>query len=56
MARMVDCCYALEDYSALEEVLDVLQPDDPLLKSMGVMFASVGMGKQARTTFTPNGQ
>ena len=38
MEKMVECSYALEDYAALEGVLDVLQPDDPLLARMGTMF------------------
>ena len=38
MEKLVECSYALEDYAALEGVLDVLQPDDPLLARMGTMF------------------
>ena len=37
----------MEDYSSLENLIDVLQPNDPLLVILGQMFASVGMGKQA---------
>ena len=38
MEKLVECSYALEDYAALEGVLDVLQPDDPLLGRIGTMF------------------
>ena len=38
MEKLVECSYALEDYAALEGVLDILQPDDPLLSKMGTMF------------------
>ena len=45
--KLVQCYYKLEDYSSLENLIDVLQPNDPLLVILGQMFASVGMGKQA---------
>ena len=41
------CYYALEDYHSLESLVDVMQPNDPLLEQLGGLFASVGMGKQA---------
>ncbi len=48
---LIQCYYFLEDYSSLEGVLDLLQPDDKLLNKLGEMFASVGMGKQAVDAF-----
>ena len=45
--KLVECYYLLEDYDNLENLIDLLQPNDPLLISMGQMFASVGMGKQS---------
>lgn len=45
--KLVQCYYKLEDYASLENLIDVLQPNDPLLLSLGSMFASVGMGKQS---------
>ena len=42
---LVQCYYYLEDYSSLEGLLDLMQPDDPLLDKLGTMFASVGMGR-----------
>ena len=45
--KLVECYYLLEDYDNLENLIDLLQPNDPLLVSMGQMFASVGMGKQS---------
>ncbi len=42
---LVQCYYFLEDYSSLEGLLDLLQPDDSLLDKLGSMFASVGMGR-----------
>ena len=46
------CYYALEDYSSLENLTDVLQPNDPMLSVLGDMFASVGMGQQAVEAYT----
>lgn len=45
--KLVKCYYALEDYSSLEGMVDMMQPNDPQLSTLGEMFASVGMGKQA---------
>ena len=49
--KLVECYYLLEDYDNLENLIDLLQPNDPLLISMGQMFASVGMGKQSVEAF-----
>lgn len=49
--QLVHCYYALEDYSSLEGMVDMMQPDDPLMSALGDMFASVGMGKQAVEAF-----
>ena len=52
--RLVQCYYILEDYPSLENLIDILQPNDPLLMTLGQMFASVGMGKQAVEAFLKN--
>lgn len=49
--RLVKSYYALEDYHSLESLVDVMQPNDPLLDNLGTLFASVGMGKQAVEAF-----
>lgn len=49
--RLVQSYYALEDYDSLESMLDLMQPNDPLLSKLGDMFVSVGMGKQAVDAF-----
>lgn len=51
VTRLVQCYHALEDFSSLENVMDDIQPNDPLLSKMGHMFAAVGMGKQAVEAF-----
>ena len=33
--KLVQCYYKLEDYSSLENLIDVLQPNDPLLVILG---------------------
>ena len=38
----------------MENLIDILQPNDPLLMTLGQMFASVGMGKQAVEAFLKN--
>lgn len=53
--RLVQCYYALEDYSSLEGMVDLMQPDDPLLDRLGRMFESVGMGRQAVDAFIKRG-
>ncbi len=52
---LVQCYYSLEDYSSLEGLLDLMQPDDPLLDRLGTMFSSVGMGRQAVDAFIKHG-
>ena len=49
--KLVQSYYSLEDYASLESLVDVMQPNDPLLSKLGTMFSSVGMGKQAVDAF-----
>ena len=35
MEKLVGCYYALEDYSSLEGMVDLVQPGDPILNSLG---------------------
>uniref|UniRef100_A0A0K2VJ26 Uncharacterized protein n=3 Tax=Lepeophtheirus salmonis TaxID=72036 RepID=A0A0K2VJ26_LEPSM len=54
--KLVNCYYAIEDFDNLENLLDSLQPDDPLLHTLGNMFSSVGLGPQAVEVYVKCGK
>ncbi|XP_054722053.1 WD repeat-containing protein 35-like [Uloborus diversus] len=49
--RIAECCYILEDYAALEKLLNELPENHKLLPELGSMFASIGMCEQAVMAF-----
>jgi hypothetical protein len=54
--KLVKCYYALEDYASLEGMIDLMQPNSPILEEMGTMFAGVGMGKSVYYNIRPQNQ
>jgi len=50
--RIADCYYMLEDFNALEKLVEQLPENHSLLKLIGEMFGLVGMCKQSVNAFT----
>ncbi|KAF6214979.1 hypothetical protein GE061_009727 [Apolygus lucorum] len=53
--RLIICYQLLEDYDALEKIVDTLPEKHPLLKEIGEIFMSVGMCSQAVSVFLKSG-
>lgn len=54
--RISECYYMLEDYKGLESFTEQLPENHKLLKSIGQMFAGVGLCEQAVVAFTKTGE
>ena len=48
---LVECYYALEEYSGLEKLVRILPQGSPLLEDVGSKFQSVGMSSKACAAF-----
>ncbi len=46
-AKLVECCFHMEDYEGLEQVAEAIDEADPLIPKIAAMFTSVGLCQQA---------
>mmetsp|Transcript_25379 Transcript_25379/g.58463 ORF Transcript_25379/g.58463 Transcript_25379/m.58463 type:complete len:1193 (+) Transcript_25379:116-3694(+) len=49
--QLVECYYVIEDFDALERLIDKVVPGAPLLSVIGDKFMSVGLSEQAVNSF-----
>lgn len=55
-AKVIDCYYHLEDWNKLEGVIDTLPEGDPLLETIGDMFAANAVHNEAVKAYVKLGK